>query len=216
MKKCLTITMAVFSLVLMLAGSGFAITGSIWEINNYNFGNPGAIDNVPGTPALATFTINEINYTTPGSGTVTYTQFLTSGGATLIWDNQASTTFGGTSLVTNGTNTSLFQFKGTSFFPASFNINHDDGVVLYLKSGSTTTTINFDTPVSPTVTPILLSTYGLTAGNYDFTLNYGAWNGYPEVLQVPTQAAVPEPSTLPLIGSGFIGLAAFGRRKFRK
>ena len=99
----------------------------------------------------------------------------------------------------------FFQFTGTAYFPANALITHDDGFWLNLGG----TVYNFSAPVSPTNTFL-----GNPAGTYTFTLNYGAWNSFPEVLQVPNVKPVPEPMTMLLLGLGLVGLA--GVRRFRK
>jgi hypothetical protein len=50
------------------------------------------------------------------------------------------------------------------------------------------------------------------AGTHNFTLNYAAWNGFPEVLQLDVRA-VPIPSALLLVGSGLIPFIRLRRKR---
>ena len=92
-------------------------------------------------------------------------------------------------------------------------ITHDDGAVLFLSSNGTLQyTFNFSYPTNPETDYL----NDLTAGNYDFVLNYAAWNGNPEQIQMAVNAPVPEPATMLLFGTGLIGLAGFKRKFFKK
>jgi len=101
----------------------------------------------------------------------------------------------------------LFQFTGTSFFPSDFTIRHDDGFVLIIGGK----TINFSYPTAPQDANIVLANYGLSAGTYNFTLNYAAWNSFPEVLQAPTITSVPEPGILILLGISMASVVGLRR-----
>jgi hypothetical protein len=52
----------------------------------------------------------------------------------------------------------------------------------------------------------------------DFDTGHARWNGaWTNTSQDPiTGGVVPEPATMLLLGSGLLGLAGFGRRKFKK
>ena len=103
----------------------------------------------------------------------------------------------------------LFEFTGMMNVTQgmTLTLTHDDG--FYLKVGSSI--FDFSTPVSPTTTQLTLN---MPTGTYQFDLFYGAVNGVPEVL-IADLRAVPEPTTMLLLGSGLLGLAVL-RRKFKK
>ena len=217
MKTILRImVMAVACAIIFMAGSSQAsFIGTVYQ------GDSTAAYNPSGGPTIAatdTFTVDAINFDTRLFGTTaTYDQFL--GGPGNVNNLQGlSGALTGQTIVTATDPLSptpspsiygtFFQFTGTAFFPANALITHDDGFYLDLGAGGT---FNFSAPVSPTNTFL-----GNAAGLYTFTLNYGAWNSFPEVLIVPNVAPIPEPGTMMLLGSGLVGLAGWGRKKFRR
>jgi hypothetical protein len=219
MKKGLTIIIAVCFMILMFGGSSFALplSGKIWTITNYgtNAGqSEGAIAITPGTTPLALFQVNAINFDSRNfAGSATYNQFLSNaltgapGPNGLVWGTLAAGFDKDGSIATNATTTSFFQFTGNTFFSSTFTILHDDGIFLTIDGHNITA---FETPTTPELATINLASIGLAEGYHDFTLNYAAWNGYPEVLTLKT----PEPMTLLLLGLGMLGVAGIGR-KFR-
>ena len=217
MKKGTTVIMAAFFLVLMLGGSSLAapIQGAVYyNVTGYNLSTHNLQYVHGAAPAGAIlggqFTVNALNFTTEG-GQATYTQFLANNGTTgLVWDNPASEVFGNTNIVTNGTFTSFFQFHGFANFSENFSIRHDDGLVLYI--GDYQNIYDYSLPTSPQVANMSLATYGLLPGYYEFVLNYAAWNGFPEVLQINSGVSVPEPTTLLLLGLGMLGVAVLRKK----
>jgi hypothetical protein len=208
MKKIVTILSTVLLVVLMLTGVGQAlpIQGAIWEPADSSAEDPSL-----GPPAnvgpKATFTVDSLDFDSQRT-TITYDTWLkgaTSGNPNgLVWLTDPTNIKN--SFYTSTEHGTFFQFIGTAYFSANVVITHDDGFWLNLGG----TVYDFSTPTTP-----ISTTLNNQAGTYAFTLNYGAWNGFPEVLQVPDSSAVPEPTTMLLLGLGLVGIAGV-RRKFKK
>ena len=203
MKKGLTIMMVAFFLIFMLGGSSLAapILGAIWEPADSYAENPGS-GPPPGDPN-ATFTVNSLDFDS-ARGTITYDTWLK--GATvgnpngLAWISDTGNIKD--SFYTSGGHGTFFQFTGTAFFPDDVAITHDDGFWLDLGGAIYN---NSDPTVRKT------TTLDNEAGVYTFTLKYGAWNDFPEVLQAPG-VTVPEPTTMLLLGLGMLGVAVLRRK----
>jgi hypothetical protein len=217
MKKGMTVIMASFFLVLILGGSSLAapIQGAVYyNVTGYNLTTHNLQYGHGLAPASAIlggqFTVNALNFTTEG-GQATYTQFLANNGTTgLVWDNPTSVAFGATNIVTDGTYTSFFQFHGFAYFSENFSIRHDDGLVLYIDDLQHI--YDYSLPTSPEVANMSLASRGLSPGYHEFLLNYAAWNGFPEVLQITSGVQVPEPTTMLLLGLGMLGVAVLRRK----
>jgi PEP-CTERM motif len=195
-------------LVLMYGGivQANTITGSLWHVPEATSQN--AIPaNVPGTTADVTFDVNSpFNFfgTSVSVGT-----WLGNGSAFNIVENTAGTL---ASLMDNGFNGTLLNFTGLVSVTngQTFTVTHDDGLTLIIGGID----LGFNPgPTSPTTTTI---TYTGPTGNFPFQLVYGECCGGPAVLQVdlPFTNAVPEPTTILLLGFGLVGLA--GLRKVKK
>lgn len=220
MKKYLAAGLAVCVIVLCASRivNALTIQGGLWAPATAWSINPGSAGLNPTltTAPIATFTVDAINFDSRISGVDTYQEFLQGGSNNnninnLQWSDPDWTwTGGGTTLNANSFYTaggigSFFQFTGIAYFATNTVVTHDDGFWLNLGG----TIFDRSTPVSPTIT-----TLANVAGNYNFALNYGAYNGFPEVLVARgINDPVPEPATMLLFGAGLTGLAVARRRK---
>jgi hypothetical protein len=181
--------------------------------------NP-TLDNVnaiKSSPA-GSFDVNALNFNAPKNSPskYTYSQFLTSNGASVTNATGTNAKFV-TGSNKHGMYGTIFQFTGEGYFnPAnSISVTSDDGFSFYVFSSTGSVLYSYTTHASPqSAETATFNTTGLSAGDYRFELNYGAVNGYPEVLKVNgLQAAVPEPSTVLLLGVCLIGFAIVSRKK---
>jgi hypothetical protein len=214
MKKMMVALLA--GAMLMMATSAMAtpFSGSLWTTGALSEAGAAAAL-LPGSTtllgtAIATFKVNALNFDS-GRGTETYDSFLKGSTASnvngLVW----------TSAIPTGFNTgggfvgTVFQFTGTAHFDANATIRHDDGFYLTLKdlSGAFVKDVDSSGP-----TGAINTSLNNADGDYQFILNYGANNGFPEVLIASGVSPVPEPATMLLLGLGLMGVA--GIRRFKK
>jgi hypothetical protein len=229
MKKKLIVGLAIGLGMQMMTGiaSANTFTGSIW--NGTGSSASAALPSLgpPSGSANATFTVTNLDFDTRGTdlttGTLddnlTYNSFLRGVDPSLnpnglVWVNTLG--FNINDFITapaSGSDPaegSFFEFKGNMYFDNNTSLIHDDGFFLTLTGGpSGTLSFDFSTPVEPTLNT-LGSLHSFIGGNYNFVLNYGAWNGFPEVLTVSN---VPEPATMLLLGTGIAGLAGMRLRR---
>jgi len=185
-------------LAAVLAVTGFAhaglISGSVYNTP----GSLSSVQNPPTGPAIATFSVDSINFFSPGGATYTVGGFLTPGGVTGLTPTQAALDL----------NNKELMFTGFVSLTAgqTITVTHDDGAILYLNGN-----IVIDSP-GPTAPLASMYTVGAT-GVYSFDLLYAEVNGSPATLNFP--ANFPEPSTFMLMGTGLLGAAGAIRRRMR-
>lgn len=115
----------------------------------------------------------------------------------------------------------VYQFTGSVYLTAgkTYDVQHDDGILLYL-TGASGTDLAIDSP-GPSVDYPPASFSVSTSGVYSFELDYGEVDGAPAVLLTPTAGILPigeplptpEPSSFVLLGSGLLAAAGMIRRR---
>ncbi|MDD2852971.1 MAG: PEP-CTERM sorting domain-containing protein [Desulfuromonadaceae bacterium] len=202
--------------LLMLATSAMAtpFSGSIWTNGAMSQDAAGDLllpDNMPTTDAIAYFQVDKIDFDS-NRGTTTYNTFLQGSNSLnqngLVWADGTNDTIKNSFFTGPGFVGSIFQFTGTAYFDANTTIRHDDGFYLTLTNALGSTPYDRSYP-----TAAINDSLGNAAGVYDFVLNYGACNNFPEVLITSGVAPVPEPGTIALLGLGMAGLAVYGKRR---
>ncbi len=199
----------------VLAHADF-INGTVWSVPAATAASAPTLGNTPGPGATeqATFTANGINFSGDAAGAYNLGGFLNSGGtaSNITYMNGAS--------ASTDLNNTEWEFTGSASFTngQGFNVEHDDGVNLYVNGLSV---LSDPGPTGPVVTPF---TYSGPTGTFSFDFIYveccGGAADFKTTL-VPSGpssgSSTPEPSTgFLVIGGSLFCALLLARRHFLK
>jgi hypothetical protein len=227
MKK--NLAMAVFALFMLLAmtGASMAATYAFSDLeNNINYSltltstganTYDAVFNISGVPTPPTnFYASAFTFKFGSNDSFDITSLTAPAGFTQPWLVADYDTNSGVQVLTGGTYKNLLESNKVGFYN------------FYVSSGQPITSVNEVAINSSTDVEFLFDFSQSAVGGLDAiadliafkalyltndgtTVNFQGWLSE-ELAVVP----VPEPGTMMLLGSGLVGLAAWGRKKFRK
>lgn len=220
--KGIAVAVAVLALTSVNAKADF-ITAYGWVTTEALVGtNPPTAADPGGSPAtlLLPTCSHGVAACTTANADVTFTttgvNFNFTGGTVAQW--LASSAFALHNLVDNVGGSlmdpTIWEFVGniTVSSPDSFTIAHDDGTT-FVVNGQTV--VNHPEPTSPATTTEMYT--GAASNNAPFELIYSECCGGPAVLNVsllaPTNAPVPEPGGIVLLGTVVCGIVMLRKRR---